>query len=276
MYKKKQYWEWVHDPEAFETLSSILQLPIEYIQRRKGAWMMDVSKSPNNLSTSDMKSLDDQINEMIYTKYTFIPYNGLREKKLEALTDGYRSNLFDNSVVVIDEAHNFISRIVNKISKEKPQEENNKGEKPMPKSFALKLYELLLRAKNARIVLLSGTPIINYPNEIGILFNILRGYIKTWEIPVVATSKKKVSTETLQKALLGEKVLDYLQYSPSSKKVLITRNPFGFKNKIKEKSGYHGVTNQKRNQQGESEFDEVYISDQAFESKVIEMLKRQG
>ena len=276
MYKKKQYWEWVHDPEAFETLSYILQLPIEYIQRRKGAWLMDVSKPPNNLSTSDMKSLDDQINEMIYTKYTFIPYNGLREKKLEALTDGYRSNLFDNSVVVIDEAHNFISRIVNKISKEKPQEENNKGEKPMPKSFALKLYELLLRAKNARIVLLSGTPIINYPNEIGILFNILRGYIKTWEIPVVATSKRKISTETLQKALLGEKVLDYLQYSPSSKKVLITRNPFGFKNKIKEKTGYHGVTNQKRNQQGESEFDDVYISDQAFESKVLEMLKKQG
>ena len=78
MYKKKQYWEWVHDPEAFETLSSILQLPIEYIERRKGAWLMDISKPPNNLSTSDMKSLDDQINEMIYTKYTFIPYNGLR------------------------------------------------------------------------------------------------------------------------------------------------------------------------------------------------------
>lgn len=276
MYKKKQYWEWVHDPETFETLSNILQLPLEYIQRRKGAWMMDVSKSANILSTTDMKSLDDQINEMIYNKYTFIPYNGLREKRLETLTDSYRNNLFDNSVVVIDEAHNFISRIVNKISRERPKEENDRGEKPMPKSFSLKLYELLLRAKNTRIVLLSGTPIINYPNEIGILFNILRGYIKTWEIPVVATTNRKVSTETLQKALLGEKLLDYLDYSPSAKKIMITRNPFGFKNKTKEKTGYHGVTNQKRNIMGESEFDDVYISDEAFEKKVVEMLKKQG
>jgi hypothetical protein len=28
--------------------------------------------------------------------------------------------------------------------------------------------------------LLTGTPIINYPNEIGVLFNILRGTIPTW------------------------------------------------------------------------------------------------
>jgi len=42
-----------------------------------------------------------------------------------------------------------------------------------------------MNASNARIVLLSGTPIINYPNEIGILYNILRGYIKTWTIPAV-------------------------------------------------------------------------------------------
>ena len=25
---------------------------------------------------------------------------------------------------------------------------------------------------------------INYPNELGILFNILRGYIKTWVFPL--------------------------------------------------------------------------------------------
>jgi SNF2 family DNA or RNA helicase len=39
-----------------------------------------------------------------------------------------------------------------------------------------------LSANNARIILLTGTPVINYPNEFGILFNILRGYIKTWKI----------------------------------------------------------------------------------------------
>ena len=37
-----------------------------------------------------------------------------------------------------------------------------------------------MMADNCRIVLLTGTPILNYPNEIGVLFNILRGYIKTF------------------------------------------------------------------------------------------------
>ena len=36
-------------------------------------------------------------------------------------------------------------------------------------------------AEDCRVVLLSGTPIINYPNEVGVMMNILRGYIKTLE-----------------------------------------------------------------------------------------------
>lgn len=35
-------------------------------------------------------------------------------------------------------------------------------------------------AQNAKVVLLTGTPIINYPNEIAVLFNILQGVIKNW------------------------------------------------------------------------------------------------
>lgn len=78
MYKKKQYWEWVSNPDAYETLSSILGISIDYIKRRKGAWLVDVSKPPNTLTTNDMKSLDEQLNEMIQNKYQFIHYNGLR------------------------------------------------------------------------------------------------------------------------------------------------------------------------------------------------------
>ena len=35
-------------------------------------------------------------------------------------------------------------------------------------------------------------PIINYPNEVGVLFNILRGHIKTWTFPCVVKTKQKV------------------------------------------------------------------------------------
>ena len=275
MYKKNQYWERIDDPSTFETLSSVLGLSMEYITRNKGAWLVDISKEPNVLSSSDMKSLDDQLNEMIQNKYTFINYNGLRATRLQELTNDYEKNLFDNSIIIIDEAHNFISRIVNKLQKEKAVPENARGEKErLPKAMSLKLYEYLLAAKDARIVLLSGTPVINYPNEIGILFNILRGYIKTWEIPLEVKTTKKITAETLQEALQGEKILDFLDYSPASKKLFITRNPLGFKNKIKERTGYHGVSNQKKNDKDETIIETDFVSDDAFERKVIGMLQK--
>ena len=109
---------------------------------------------------------------MIQNKYKFISYNGLRNSHLlkpeqEAVAEHGRSNPFDHKVVIIDEAHNFVSRIVNKIEKKKD-------------SLSLKLYEYIMDAEDCRVVFLTGTPIINYPNEIGILFNMLRGYIKTY------------------------------------------------------------------------------------------------
>ena len=277
MYKKKQHWDWISDPDAFETLSTVLGLPLEYIKKRGGAWLVDVSKSPESgppLSSQDMKSLDAQLNEMIQNKYGFINYNGMRENRLKALTNDYEKNPFDNAVVIIDEAHNFISRIVNKLKREKLPETNRRGEKEsLPLALSLKLYEFLLSAQNARVVLLSGTPIINYPNEVAILFNILRGYIKTWEIPLNVKTSKKISSETLQKALQGEKIMDFLDYSPSSKKLFITRNPLGFKNKIKVSTGYHGVTGEKKNAEGKMVFDTDFISDDAFERKIIGMLR---
>jgi hypothetical protein len=280
LYKKNQYWEFVSvktNPEAMTTLSAVLNLSQEYIKKQQGAWFVNVKKPSNydELTSIEKKSLDDQLNEMIRNKYTFINYNGLRLKRLEELTSGFTKNLFDNSVIIIDEAHNLISRIVNKIKKEKVVPENDKGEKEYsPKFLAVKLYEYLMSAKNARIVLLTGTPIINYPNEFGILFNILRGYIKTWNFPLNVKTTKKIDRNSLQEMLLGEKSLDYLDYSPSSKILTITRNPFGFKNKIKQDSGYKGVSNVKRDDTGNNIFDNDFISDDDFERRIISILKR--
>ena len=280
LYKRNQFWEWIStdaNPETAEPMSSILNLPLDYIQKYHGAWFINVKKKSNyeDLSDIDRKTLDDQLNEMIKTKYTFINYNGLRTKRLEELTSGFTRNLFDNSVVIIDEAHNLISRIVNKIKKEKPIEENERGEKEhLPISLSVKLYEFLLSAKNARIVLLSGTPIINYPNEFGILFNILRGYIKTWKIPLNVKTNKKIDQKSLQEMLLGEKTFDYLDYSASSKILTITRNPFGFKNKIKKDSGYQGVSNTKKDEKGNTTFENEFTNDEEFEKNIIRILKR--
>ena len=280
LYKKNQFWEWIStekNPEILTTLSAVLNLPQEFIIRHKGAFFINIKKSSNYDELSDINKsvLEEQLNEMIRQKYTFISYNGLRQKKLSEMTNGFTKNIFDNCVVIIDEAHNFISRIVNKLKKERNIKVNNRGEKErLPTNLSVKLYEMLLSAKNMRVILLTGTPVINYPNEFAILFNILRGYIKTWKIPLVVNTSKKIDRNSLNDILLGEKTMDYLDYSPSSKVLTITRNPFGFKNKIKRESGYQGVTNFKKTEKGENEFDSEFISDDEFERKIISILRK--
>ena len=388
MYKKDQFWEFIsteNDSELGRMLSSILNLPIEYIKKKKGAWFVNVTKPSNyaGLTANQKMSLDDQLDVMIESKYMFINYNGLRAKRLEELTSGFTRNLFDNSVVIIDEAHNLVSRIVNKIKKEplvneikrgdqeraardlskklsdvleksiniaelnksqidelnleiknlllnvntnreinnteretleinlkkivkstkkntepaslqqvadaqgpisiimtrlqeKPVIESRVGEKEfLPKYLSTKLYEFLLSAKDAKIVLLTGTPVINYPNEFGILFNILRGYIKTWEFPISDTTAQAFNRDTLMDMLKGEKSLDYIDYEQNLKVLTITRNPFGFKNKIKKDEGYKGVTNAKEVSKGILDIDtSSFDNDTEFEKRIIGILKR--
>ena len=134
LYKKNQFWEWISIdsyPEALTTMSAILNLPQEYIRRHSGAFFVNIKKKSNydDLSDTNKQILEEQLNEMIRQKYKFINYNGLRERRLEEMTSGYTKNIFDNSVIIIDEAHNFISRIVNKLKKEKAIPESKRGEK---------------------------------------------------------------------------------------------------------------------------------------------------
>ena len=151
------------------------------------------------------------------------------------------SNPFDNKVVIIDESHNFVSRIVNKLTKKK-------------ESLSMKLYELLLDAENCRIVFLTGTPIINYPNEIGILFNMLRGYIKTYYIPL-RTSKSggKINQKKIMSILKKNRLVDYIEYKSTNNILVITRNPFGFINRTS-KDKYKGVSQNDKGEKGERYF----------------------
>lgn len=221
IFKKNQYWEFVSTsghPDYVEVLSNALSLPVDFIEKHKGAWLVDVRKSSNfsELSGSQQKEIDDQLNEMIRSKYLDLNYNGMNMRKIRELTDNFTTNPFDHSVVVIDEAHNFVSRIVNKIKK--------------PKSISYILYDLLMKATDVRIVLLSGTPIINYPNEIGIMYNILRGYIKTWVFHLNVKTTQKINKETILEIFDKERfrTYDYVEYSGN--KLTITRNPYGFIN----------------------------------------------
>ena len=273
LYKKNQYWEYVSiegKPEYIPVLSKALTISTNYIREHGGAWLVNINKESNyeELDASEQESLDEQLNEMIRSKYTDINYNGLNANKMKALTGNYSHNPFDNSVILIDEAHNFVSRIVNKVKDKKT------------KSISYRLYDYIMSANNAKVVLLTGTPIINYPNEIGILYNLLRGYITTWTIPI-EQKKGKLNTEIVVNMLDEEnmKTFDLVEYSDN--KIIITRNPFGFVNTKKRgvakgtKRGMKGGANKTKKQSSKQsnrkskkipfaerlEFDEVELKD---------------
>ena len=221
LYKKNQFWEFVDtkvEPQHVKPLAIIMSLTEEFVRSQGGVWMVNVSKESNfdNLTKEQQEEIEDQIDEMIKAKYRNINYNANNfMSKLEHYGGG-ESNPFDNSVVVVDEGHNLVSRIVNKLNR--------------PQSNSVKLYKYLMGAVNAKVVFLSGTPIINYPNEIAIMFNMLRGYIKTWTFNVKVDTSEKISRDEILKWFNRDKfnLYDYVEYS--SNKLIVTRNPYGFVN----------------------------------------------
>lgn len=264
IYRKNQYWvkTAVSNRKDASNLKKVIGLDEEYILE-KGVWLGKKTsgttggKKFEDLSPAEQNEVDEQLDMMIRKKYKDLNYNGLNARKMNELTDNDKKNPFDNSVIIIDEVHNFVSRIVNKLKD--------------PESISFRLYDYLMGAQNAKLVFLTGTPIINYPNEIAILFNMLRGYIKTWTFQVKQITTQKVDRDAILKFFEkdGFQVYDYVEYSGN--KVIITRNPFGFVNVSKKTSDdpfakYNGVT-----------LDETgNLSDAKFKEHVIKILNENG
>jgi hypothetical protein len=260
LYKRNQFWEFVptkKNPAHAEVLSQILSLDPDFIKKIGGAWLVNVKKPSNyeQLTSDQRASLEVQLNQMIAVKYQFINYNGLRSEHLRRMSNDGTTNPFDNKVIIIDEAHNFVSRIVNKLGR--------KG----PKSLSIRMYEYLMAATNCRLIFLSGTPIINYPNEIAVLYNMLRGYIKTFSISLDVQTSRKIDTGQIKKILNSVDTLDYMDYKPTSKTLIVTRNPLGFINsKDKDTGEYNGVRLDDRGN----------IDDDKFLKMIVIKLKDEG
>ena len=185
----------------------------KFIDEIHGLWMVQKAE-PNfdTLSAREKDEVDRQLTLLIKEKYTYINYNGITEK---AWKTKYKKNgnPFDNSTIIVDEAHNFVSRIVNKL---------NKGKS----SISVELYEEMMSAENCRVILLTGTPFINYPYELGVLFNLIHGY--TYILEVTLNTKKSVSQSYFEDLLLKEGVVDIVEYNDTKKTLRILKNPYGF------------------------------------------------
>jgi len=123
-------------------------------------------------------------------KYTFISYNA--PNTIEQLD---KISTLDNHVIIIDEVHNLISMMVTQ-SKKGPE-----------------IYKRLMEATNVKIVALSGTPIINYPFEVAILANILRGYIEVPTFFIKDAKSMDSQVLMLKDRLSSIKEIEYLDHN---------------------------------------------------------------
>jgi len=119
-------------------------------------------------------------------------------------------NPFENKVIIIDEVHNLMSQLCN------------------GSDNALKLYELMIRCTNTRIVALSGTPIINSPFELCVLFNLLKGYTIFFQFKISHKTESNIKP-IIDNLLNTNEDVEQFNYKPVERILNISKMPFGFK-----------------------------------------------
>lgn len=211
-YKLKQ--EWVFVPKTSfkdheDEVCKLMSLETKFVSKREGVWI-PVGKRSNFLSLSQQSQNDiiSQLDSMINKRFKFISYNGLSRKSVEEMTEG-GVNPFDNRCVIVDEVHNFISKIVN------------------ARQIGQAMYKLLMTAKNCKMVCLSGTPIINYPHEIAYLINLLTGPKKTYNLKSSQTSK--FVADEVASVLETNEYVDYFNIDENNRALSLVLVPDGFK-----------------------------------------------
>lgn len=192
-------------------------------------WLPDFSKSEeqsnfDTLSDENKDAIRKQIRAILTSRITFIGYTGISQDALKQIAVD-RKDFFDNAVIIIDEVHNitrlmrgkldkYLRNVVEEQQRKAPGQQMPKKAK-LPASYepvtvtpwepklagssqkyerAFLFYRLLVQAKNSKIIALSGTPIVNFPEEIGILANILHGYFHAVQVRLPTTSDADLKT----------------------------------------------------------------------------------
>ena len=285
-FKKENYWEQVQVPEnsagtgldeassQFVFLTATYGLSPQYLNKKYARskqtkfWVPDPSRSNNfeTLTVQQNKEIEEQILAHMDDRFQFIHYNGLREARVREWicgtpTNPNPGNMFDNSVVVIDEVHNLIRTIVGSdlenIFKTEPR--GNLKEDPlwlpnyqgnakicaMPKKYkiAYGVYRLLCDAVGCKIISLSGTPIINKPHEIAVLSNILAGDRRIAKIAM----NPAVNEDQVHQVLLMNPSVDFFEFTTSKgldgisyRQLMLTAVPSGLRKVVGEDGEFKG------------------------------------
>lgn len=173
---------------SVDAVAKALNLSRGFLEKRhdfllpEGEWMTNKEFDLERFVTIDtldrkptLEEARETIDEVIRHRYTILHYNGIKLEAAKKLD-------FSNSLVIMDETHNFISRVVH------------------GSTIAQTIYKKLNAAKGVRMVLLSGTPVINDPYELCWLLNLVRGPIRSWEIGFSKNASKLPTEQQLHEA----------------------------------------------------------------------------
>ena len=208
----------------------------------------------STLSPEKQNKIRDQItNTLVYDpnpkkglhgRIWFVNYNGISAKELLKIAC-QRPDAFDNAVIIVDEIHNlirymqgtiepYIVELTKKGTKRKIDFEPITWKRWEPKlcpadwskfeankvlqkknyKRGYLFYRLFLQAQNSKIIGLSGTPMINFPEEMAILANILHGYLQIVEGNIAKTDVRQQGSDAKDAAII------------KSVEEILTENPY--------------------------------------------------
>lgn len=234
-FRLHNHWERLDPRDPMHALfaTEVLGLTPGYVRKAKSIWVPDFRKDTSNYDTldgGDQNEIRAQITfQLVWDKdknpggrIRFINYNGISAAKLKEIACS-QPDFFDNAVVVVDEIHNLVRLMQGTIDPYLVELKGVKRKVPPEKVEAghwnpslcnissnykrgYLFYRLLLGAQNSKIVGLSGTPLINFPEELGILSNILHGYHNVIKGPVPSELSDKI-----RDLLLAHPYTDFVQ-----------------------------------------------------------------
>ncbi len=222
-YRLNNYWVFLDlDDKAVDLYAKkILHIPEKFMdaiyrrpEDRQGVWVPDFDKPSNykELSSQQQSDIREQLTAIIENRIRFINYNGVTPNELKRIACD-EPELFDDAVIIIDEIHNITRLMQGNLEKYmRPRKSRKAGIAQIPpepvtvdrwKPFlcgtslnynrAYLLYRLLVGARNSKIIGLSGTPLINFPDELGILMNIVAGYINTCKVSISTVNDAEIN-----------------------------------------------------------------------------------
>lgn len=244
-------------PESYFTPRGRGKIELEQI------WVPDFQKKPNfdSLTPQQREEIQAQLKATIENRITFINYNSISKAELKTMICS-KPDIFDNAVIVVDEIHNLTRLIQGSLElylsprRGRSKNEQLKARETLtPERTTLPrcgknedymrgylFYRLFMDAKNAKVVGLSGTPLINFPEELGILMNILHGPIHTIEFNVELEGSRELRP-ILEAIIARNENLDTAFFKTSDRfmTVTITRLPEQFTKVFSEDSSTLGI-----------------------------------